>query len=172
VGANHANLMGKQNLSLTQELPEGYSTNSITGLEASFIPSPEIMISAEYAHSIYDEDRLDDTPAQQGNALQVNTSIYSEQLSLDTSYERAGEDFFFIGQASPGGDYEEYDLSLDYFPLDYINASFFYYQYQSGLSEKNEILKLTTGSGSLSLIFPALPVLTISYDLDKTYTRR
>jgi len=169
VGVNYADLMGKQSLSLTQELPEGHSTNSITGLEASFTPSPEIMISAEYAHSIYDEDRLDDTPVQQGNALQVNTSIYSEQLSLDTSYERAGEDFFFIGPASPGGDYEEYDLSLDYFPLDYINAAFFYYQYQSGLSQKNEILKLTTGSGSLSLIFPALPVLTISYDLDKTY---
>ncbi len=169
VGANHANLMGKQNLSLTRDSPEGHSTNAITGLEATFTPNPEIMISAEYAHSIYDEDRLDDTPAQKGNGFQVNTSLYSEQLSLDTSYERAGEDFFFIGQLSPGGDYEEYDLSLDYLPLDYINATFFYYQYQTGLSGKNEVLKITTGSGSLSLIFPALPVLTINYDIDKTY---
>ena len=170
LGVNYADLMGRQSLSLTRDSPEGPSTNSITGLEATFTPSAEIMISAEYVHSIYDEDRLDDTPAQQGNGFQVNTSIYSEQLSLDTSYERAGKDFFFIGQVSPGGDYDEYDLSLDYFPLDYINTTFFYYQYQSGLSEKNEVLKITTGSGSLSLVFPTLPVLTISYDLDKTYS--
>ena len=170
LGVNYADLMGKQSLSLASDSPGGQSTNSITGLEASFTPSPEIMISAEYAHSIYDEDRLDDTPTQQGNGFQVNTSIYSEQLSLDTSYERAGKDFFFVGQVSPEGDYEEYDLSLGYFPIDYINVTFFYYRYQSGLSEKNEALRITTGSGSLSLIFPTLPVLTISYDLDEIYS--
>ena len=170
LGVSYADLMGKQDASLTSEAAEGHSTNSIAGLEVSFTPNPEITISVEYAHSIYDEDRLDEMPAEQSDAFHLSTSVYSERVSLDASYERVGEEFFFVSLASPEGNYEEYDLSLDYSLLDYLSATFFYNQYQSGLSEEKEVLRIVTGSGSLTFVFPALPVLSIGYDLDKTYS--
>jgi len=143
--------------------------SSITSVQGGLVLTPEITLTGEYAWSNNNGQEIE-PESEKGNAFRLFTSLYSEKLSLDVFYEKAGKNFCFLGNPSGTGDYEEYDVSLS--PLiEHVDATISYNTYHSGLSQTTDVLVTTTTSGDLSITHPNLPLLLLTYSLDKTYEK-
>jgi len=141
--------------------------DSIASLEGELGLSPEATLWGEYACSSYRQGETESEPKKR-NAFQLSASLYYEKLILDASYEKVGRDFYFAGNPNASGDYEQYDLSLTSL-TDYINGTIYYNKYHTGLSQNSDRLITSTAGADLTAAFPKLPLLFLTYNLDKTY---
>ena len=165
-------LRGSTNLTDKFELAANYvkgnkDQNSVSSLQGKFAISPEITLSGEYGWTSYEGDEIE-SESKKGNAFQLSTLVCYEKLTLDTSYKKVPQDFSFVGSSNTSGGYEQYDLSLTSL-TDYINGTMYYNKYHSGLSQNSDRLITTTAGADLTAAFPKLPLLLLSYSLDKTY---
>jgi len=133
----------------------------VASLEAEFALSPEITLAGEYSWSSYEGDETE-SERKRGNAFRLGASAYWEKLTLDGSYEKTGQSFFFPLNPSLSGGGEEYDLSTDYFFSDYLSGTLYYNQYHENSSEQGGIFSYSLAD--VSLLLPKLPSLSITYD--------
>lgn len=143
--------------------------NSVASLEAEFALSPEITLSGEYAWSNYEGEEIG-SEATIGNAFRMEASTYSEKLNLNGSYQRRGDNFFSFTDPAFLNSQEEYDISLDYSFTDYISGALYYNQYRENLSQPGDIFRYSLISAGLSFLFPRLPMLSIAYDVNETFS--
>ncbi len=156
------------NLELAANYVQGNKgQDSIASLEGELGLSPEATLWGEYALSSYEQGEIESERSKR-NAFQLSTSLYYEKLTLDASYEKVGRDFYFAGNSNASGDYEQYDLSLTSL-TDYINGTVYYNKYHRGLWQNSDRLITTTAGADLTAAFPKLPLLLLTYNLDKTY---
>ena len=168
-------LRGSTTLTDKLELAANYikgnkGQNSVASLQGELTISPEITLSGEYGWSSF-EGQETEQERKRGNAFRLSTSVCYEELTLDASYKKVPRDFSFVGNPSTGSDYEQYDLSLN-LHTDYINGTVYYNKYHSGLSQNSDRLITTSAGADLTASFPKLPLLLLSYSLDKTYNSK
>lgn len=165
-------LRGSINFTDNFELATNYverkkNENSIASVEAQFGLGPKITLRGEYAWSGHKQAEID-SERKKGNAFQISASLYYEKLFFDASYEKAGKNFYFLGSPITSDEYEQYTLSLTHFLTNYINGTVFYNKYNSGLSQNSHNLLTTTAGVDLTVAFPNLPHLMLTYNLDET----
>lgn len=165
-------LRGSINFTDNFELATNYverkkNENSIASVEAQFGLGPKITLRGEYAWSGHKQEEID-SERKKGNAFQISASLYYEKLFFDASYEKAGKNFYFLGSPITSDEYEQYTLSLTHFLTNYINGTVFYNKYNSGLSQNSHNLLTTTAGVDLTVAFPNLPHLMLTYNLDET----
>lgn len=144
--------------------------NSVASVDAEFGLSSRMTFKGEYASSVYKENEKE-PERREGDAFQLSASLAYEKLMLDTSYEKVAQDFTSVGNPFTPRDYEQYDLSLTHFLSNYINGTIHYYKYHIGLSQDSDSLITSTVGGELTVAFPKLPSLLLTYSLDETYSR-
>ncbi len=142
--------------------------NSVASLEAEFALSPEITLSGEYAWSSYEGDETEQE-RRKGNAFLIAASAYYEKLTLDGSYEKIDQSFFFLSNPSLSGGGEEYDLSADYSFSDYISGSLYCNQYHEDSPEEGDIFRYSLADAGLFFFLPELPSLSIIYDISEDF---
>ena len=167
-------LRGSINLTDNFEVAANYverkkGENSVTSLQGELIISPEMTLSGEYGWSSYGGEEAAQE-SKRGNAFWIAASAYSEKLTLDGSYQRTGDNFFSIADATLLNGQEEYDVSLDYSLTDYINGTLYYNRYYENLSRQGGISRYSEADASLSFSLPKLPSLTIGYDVSKDFS--
>ncbi|NIM03325.1 hypothetical protein GTN66_04140, partial [bacterium] len=141
--------------------------NSIASAEFQFGLSPEVTFRGEYAWNVRKQAEID-FEHKKGNAFQLSASLYYEKLLLDASYEKVGQNFYFLGSPGNSDDCERYNLSLTHYLTNYINGTIYYNRYHSGLSQNSHNFLTTIAGVDLTAAFPKLPHFILTYNLDET----
>jgi len=166
-------LRGSSNVTDKFELAANYvqgkeSQNSVASLQGELAISPQITLSGEYGWSSYEGDEIG-SENKRGNAFQLGASAYSEKLTLDGSYQKTGDNFFSIANATLLNGQEEGDLSLTYSFTDYISGALYYNRFRENLSQQGGIFRYSLADASLSFSLPKLPSLILGYDVFENF---
>lgn len=138
---------------------------SVASLQGDLAVAPELAISGEYAHSSLEED---EARSKQDGAFRLTVSRTSPKLSFDGLYQKVGRNFYLLENSGVVEDSEEYDLSLNYSLGRYIRGRARNNLCQDQLSEQDTVSRKMRGSMGLSLFFPQLPSLSVTYGINKT----
>lgn len=164
VGVNFA---GKMEGQATEPISEATSdSNSVLSVEAAYDLAPSLSIISEYAWSV---PYGGDSPkvAQDSNALHLEGSFDSDRIYIDGSYKKVERNFSVPGNEDLKKDYLEYGVFMDYFLSPYVSTGLYYYAHMSHPSDEDRKLLTTTESVDVSFYPPGLPLLTLTYDIDK-----
>jgi len=153
----------------TNYVQEEKSQNSAASVEAEFGLSSEVTLSGEYGWSSYEGEETEEK-MKRGNAFQIGASAYLGKLTLDSSYQKTGDNFFSVANTTLLNGQEEYDISLGYSFTDYISGTLYYNRYRENLSEQDGIFTYSLANASLSFFLPKLPSLTVSYDISQDFS--
>ncbi len=161
------NFLGKMEGQDAETISEATSDpNSALSVEVACNLAPNLSILSEYAWNI---PYGGDSPkvAQDSNAFHVEGSFDSEKVYIDGSYKKVKRNFSVPGNEDLKKDYSEHGIFVDYFIFPYVTAGLYYYAHMSHPSDENRKLLTTTESVDVSFYPPGLPLLTLTYDIDK-----